>query len=135
MRRLAHALALLGVLAMLTSACASSKATGLPDGPTESPTTAACDGTIDMTDALKFEPENCTVKVGATVTWTTVGSAPHTATAEPTAPIKFDSDTVASGAEFTFTFEQAGTVPYYCKLHTAAGVRTGMIGTIVVEAA
>lgn len=135
MRRIAPALALLGALAILASACASGKATGLPSGPTQSPTTEACDGTIDMTDALAFEPKDCTVTVGTTVTWTTVGSAPHTATAEPDAPVKFDSESVASNASFEFTFEAAGTVEYYCKLHTAAGTRTGMVGTIVVEAA
>ncbi len=135
MRRIAPALALFGALAILTSACASSKATGLPTGPSEEPTTAACDGTIDMTDALQFEPEKCAIKVGTTVTWTTAGSVPHTATAEPDAPVKFDSASVAAGASFEFTFEQAGTVPYYCALHTAAGTRTGMVGEIVVEAA
>lgn len=134
MRRFAHALALVASLALLTTACASGKATGLPAGPTEAPTSAICSGKIEMNDQLKFVPENCTVKVGTTVSWTTVGSAPHTATSEPTAPVKFDSDQVATGAEFPFKFEQAGTVEYYCKLHTSAGTRAGMIGTIVVEA-
>ena len=135
MRRIAHALALIGALAILTTACASNKGTGLPSGPTEEPTTAACDGTIDMTDALKFEPESCTVKVGTEVTWTTVGAAPHTATSEPTAPIKFDSQQVDGGKSFSFTFEAVGEVPYYCKLHAAPGARAGMVGTITVEAA
>jgi plastocyanin len=135
MRRIAHALALVATLALLTTACASSKATGLPAGPTEEPTTAICDGTIEMNDQLTFVPERCTVKVGTTVTWTTVGSAPHTATAEPDAPVKFDSEQVDAGGDFSFTFEQAAEVPYYCKLHTSAGARAGMVGTIVVEAA
>ena len=136
MRRITPALALLGALAILTSACASNKATGLPAGPTEAPTTAACDGTIDMTDLLKFEPQDCTIKVGTTVTWVN-GSIVHTATSEPDAPIKFDSGVVAAGGEFTFTFEQVATVPYYCAAHTAPRVRNpdAMIGTIIVEAA
>lgn len=134
MRRFAHALALVASLALLGTACASNKATGLPEGPTEAPSAAVCDGTIEMNDELQFVPENCTIKVGATVTWTTVGSAPHTATAEPTAPVKFDSGQVDAGGEFSFKFDQAGEVEYYCKLHAAAGARAGMVGTIVVEA-
>ncbi|MGH2785776.1 MAG: cupredoxin domain-containing protein [Actinomycetota bacterium] len=135
MRRIAHALALVGALATLTTACASNKATGLPTGPSEEPTTAACDATIDMTDALKFVPESCTVKVGTEVTWTTAGAAPHTATSEPDAPIKFDSLQVDGGKSFSFKFETAGTIPYYCKLHASPGTRSGMVGTITVEAA
>jgi plastocyanin len=135
MRRYAQALALLATLAFIASACASSKATGLPPGPTEEPTTAAC-GTIQMTDSLHFEPAECSVKVGATVTWEN-GGILHTATSEPDSPIKFDSGNVQPGGEFKFTFEKAGVVPYYCKAHTSPGLRTPgtMIGTITVEAA
>lgn len=135
MRRITHALALIGALAILTTACASDKDTGLPAGPTEAPSSEVCDGTIDMTDQLKFVPENCTVKAGTKVTWTTVGAAPHTATAEPDASVKFDSGNVESGKGFSFTFETAGEVEYYCKLHAAPGARAGMVGTITVEAA
>ncbi len=134
MRRFAHALALVATLALLASACASDKDTGLPVGPTEAPSAAVCTGKIEMNDELKFVPENCTIKVGATVTWTTVGAAPHTATSEPAAPVKFDSQQVDSGESFDFKFETAGQVPYYCKLHASPGSRAGMIGTITVEA-
>lgn len=135
MRRFAQVLGLVATLALVATSCASSKATGLPAGPTEEPTTAACDGTIDMNDALQFVPKDCTVKLGTTVTWTTVGSVQHTATSEPDAPIKFDSGNVLSGQEYEFTFAQAGTIPYYCKVHTSPGTRSGMVGTIIVEAA
>jgi plastocyanin len=136
MRRIAPVLALLGALAILTSACASSKATGLPAGPTEAPTTAACPAEIEMTDTLRFEPQTCSLKVGTTVTWTN-GSIQHTVTSEPDSPVEFDSGTVAGGGEYSFTFETAAVVPYYCKLHTGPGLRTPntMIGTITVEAA
>ncbi len=137
MRRLAQVLGILAGLALVATSCASSKATGLPAGPTEKPTTAVCDGTIDMNDALQFGPKDCTIKVGTTVTWTTVGSAEHTATSEPDAPVEFDSGIVPSGQEYEFTFDQVGTVPYYCKVHTSPGTRNPrtMIGTITVEAA
>lgn len=138
MRRIAPALALLGALAILASACASGKDTGLPAEPTEGPTTAACPEEIQMTVDLKFVPANCSVKVGTSITWTTVaGSSDHTATSEPDAPVKFDSGIVKAGDSFSFTFETAAVVPYYCKVHTAAGARLpdAMIGTITVEAA
>lgn len=135
MRRFARVLALVAMLAFLTTACASDKNTGLPEGPTEAPSTAVCTGQIQMNDELKFVPENCTIKAGTTVTWTTVGAVPHTSTSEPTAPVTFDSDQVVSGGKFEFTFATAGTVVYYCRLHSSPGTRVGMIGTIVVEAA
>ena len=136
MRRFAQALALLAALTFVATACASSKATGLPAGPTEEPTTAEC-GIIEMTDSpLAFVPEECSVKVGATVTWENA-SLLHTVTAEPDSPIQFDSGNIEGGGEFTFTFEEAGVVPYYCKAHTSPGLRRPgtMIGTITVEAA
>jgi plastocyanin len=121
--------------ALALGACASGKSTGLPAGPTSPPAGATCTGRIEMNDQLQFVPQRCTVKVGTTVTWVVVGSVPHTATAEPSAPVQFDSGTVEAGKEFTFTFQQPGEIPYYCKLHAAPGTRAGMVGTIVVEAA
>ena len=134
MRRFAHALALVSALALVATGCASDKATGLPAGPTEAPSSAVCPDAIEMTDALKFVPDKCEVTVGTTVTWEN-GSILHTVTAEPTAPVEFDSDNIPAGGEFTFTFEQAGEVEYYCKLHAAAGARSGMVGTITVAPA
>jgi plastocyanin len=91
-----------------------------------------------MTDTLKFVPEKCTVKVDTTVVWKNVGAnLGHTVTAED--PKIFDSGDaahpIAPGGEFKFTFKTAGEFPYFCRLHAAQGVRSGMIGTVVVEAA
>jgi plastocyanin len=135
MRRFTYAAAIIASLVILTTSCASNKATGLPAGPTEEPTTALCSGEVQLNDQLKFVPDTCTIKMGTTVTWKNVGSAPHTATSEPTAPVKFDSGQIDGSKEFSFKFEQAGEIPYYCKLHASAGARQGMVGTIVVEAA
>jgi plastocyanin len=137
MRRFATALSLVATLALVLGACASSKDTGLPAGPTTAPPGTVCTGTVDMTDALKFVPEKCTVKVDTTVMWKNAGtSLPHTVTAED--PKIFDSgDTahpIAPGGEFKFTFKTTGEFPYFCRLHAAQGVRSGMIGTIVVVA-
>lgn len=133
MRRIVQALAMFSALGLVLAACASNKATGLPAGPTSPPAGSVCTGTVDMNDALKFVPENCTVKVNATVTWENVGGLAHTVVSE-TANI-FESPSVPGGGEFTFTFKAAGSFPYFCSLHTQRGVRAGMIGTITVEAA
>jgi plastocyanin len=138
MRRFATSLCIVSVLVLALGACASSKDTGLPAGPTTAPPGTVCTGTVDMTDTLKFVPEKCTVKVDTTVVWKNVGtSLGHTVTAED---IKtFDSGDASKqippGAEFKFTFNKVGEYPYYCRLHAARGARSGMIGTIVVEAA
>jgi plastocyanin len=137
MYRFARALMLVSVLALAFAACASNKDTGLPAGPTSPKPGSVCDGNVDMNDALKFAPETCTVKVDTKVTWKNVGSLPHTVTAEDLKA--FDSgDTskpVAGGGTFEFTFKTAGEFPYFCRLHASRGARSGMIGTIKVEAA
>lgn len=138
MRRFATSMSLVAMLALALGACASNKATGLPAGPTTAPPGSVCTGTVDMTDTLKFEPEKCTVKVNTTVVWKNVGtSLPHTVTAED---IKtFDSGdaskAIPPGGEYKFTFSKTGEFPYFCRLHAAQGARSGMVGTIVVEAA
>jgi len=138
MRRFATSLGIVAMLALALGACASSKDTGLPGGPTTAPPGTVCTGTVDMTDTLKFAPEKCTVKVNTTVVWKNIGSSlTHTVTEED--PKIFDSGdaskAIPPGGEFKFTFTKTGEFPYYCRLHAAQGVRSGMIGTIVVEAA
>jgi plastocyanin len=132
MGRFVRALTMVSALALALAACASSKATGLPAGPTSPPAGSVCDGNVDMNDALKFVPENCTVKTNATVTWTNAGGLPHTVVSE--VANVFESPSVPGGGEFEFTFRTAGSFPYFCSLHTVRGARSGMIGTIIVEA-
>jgi plastocyanin len=126
-------LAVFAALALTLAGCASGKGTGLTSGPTEEPESKVC-STIDMNDALKFVPEECTAAVGQTVVWKNIGSLPHTVTSEET---KFDSTLakpINAGQEYSFTFKTAGSYPYYCALHATKGARSGMIGTITVEA-
>ena len=138
MRRFATSLGIVAMLALALGACASSKDTGLPAGPTTAPPGTVCSGVVDMTDTLKFVPEKCTVKIGTTVVWKNIGSQlGHTVTSED---IKtFDSGDASKQippeGEFKFTFSKVGEFPYYCRLHAAQGQRSGMIGTVVVEAA
>jgi len=77
-----------------------------------------------------FNPQELTVEVGTTVTWTNEDGFAHTVTSgTPDNPTDlFDSGNVASGDTFEFTFEETGTYEYYCKLHTP-----DMTGTIVVN--
>lgn len=133
MRRIVRALTMFSALALALAACASSKATGLPVAPTSPPAGSVCDGTVNMNDALKFVPENCTVKVNATVTWDNVGGLPHTVVSE--VEKIFESASIPGGGEFKFTFKTVGSFPYFCSLHTVRGARSGMIGTVIVEAA
>jgi plastocyanin len=74
-----------------------------------------------------FDPAAVEIPVGATVTWTNTGAAPHTATASDGT---FDSGQLAPGATFSHTFTAAGTFPYVCQIHPQ------MTGTVtVVDAA
>jgi plastocyanin len=133
MRRTALALAHVAVLALVLGACASSKDTGLPAAPSSGPASKEC-SVIDMTDALKFVPEECTAKVGTKVTWKNVGGAPHTVTAADGKLFNSGADKPLQGGEtFEFTFKAPGEVDYYCILHSP-DKKTGMIGVIKVEA-
>lgn len=75
-----------------------------------------------------FAPENITVPVGSTVSWTHTGRAPHTATADNGT---FDSGSLSNGGTFDFTFAAAGTYAYYCKIHGGPG-QSGMSAVITV---
>lgn len=70
-----------------------------------------------------FNPQNATVKVGTTVTWTNKDSAPHTVTADDHS---FDSGVLDQGQSFTFQFTTPGTYPYTCTNHPS------MQATIIV---
>jgi plastocyanin len=48
----------------------------------------------------------------------------HTATSDDEV---FDSGNLSEGDEFSFTFDEAGTFPYFCQVHPT------MRGTIIVE--
>lgn len=86
--------------------------------------------TVEMQDFI-FAPGTITIQVGTAIDFPNTGKEPHTATADDGS---WDSGNVNGGDSFSFTFNSAGTFPYFCKYHgTAGGV--GMAGTIIVEAA
>ena len=70
------------------------------------------------------------VTVGTTVTWVYNAGLPHTVTSDENL---FNSGTMAEGETFSFTFEEAGVFPYFCRFHGSPG-GGGMSGIInVVE--
>ncbi|MER3420165.1 MAG: hypothetical protein C4290_06410, partial [Chloroflexota bacterium] len=87
--------------------------------------TARQQGTVVRIVDFAFQPESLTVDVGATVTWTHTGQAPHTVTSETRL---FDSDRLAAGQTFAFTFTAPGTFVYRCEVHPAR-----MAGTVIVQ--
>jgi plastocyanin len=91
--------------------------------PTASP--AVGPAAIDIVD-FAFDAASMQVPVGARVTWTNRGKAPHTVTASDGS---FDSGTLPAGARFETTFAAAGEFAYACAIHP------DMIATVTVLSA
>jgi plastocyanin len=86
--------------------------------------------TISVRDNL-FSPASMTVAIGTTVTWVFQGNNQLTVTsgspADANAGSLFDNGARSSGS-VQFTFNQAGTFNYFCRIHGAA-----MTGSITVQ--
>ena len=79
---------------------------------------------------IYYDPQVVDVTIGTAVTWDNVDNTVHTATSGvPPTDIDgiFDSDVLATGDIFEFTFTEAGSYDYYCIFHP------WMIGTVNVE--
>jgi hypothetical protein len=63
------------------------------------------------------------VPIGTVVTWTNTGNATHTVTSNTG---RFESGNLAKNGVFSYTFNQAGTFQYHCKIHP------DMTGTVQV---
>ncbi len=63
---------------------------------------------------LAFDPATVSVATGSTVAWSNDDSVPHTVTA---ADGSLDSGILDPGGQFSWTFDQPGTVAYQCALH------------------
>ncbi len=82
---------------------------------------------------LTFSPSSITIEKGDTVVWQWT-SGPHTVTSgtgpsAADAGALFDAPLDGSHTTFQHTFNDAGTVPYYCTFH----VSLGMTGTVIVH--
>ena len=105
----------------------------------DSPTDSGLENGNDDPDAVvvemvghAFNPDDIEVTAGTTVRWVNESSEAHTVTSGSGGQHDgiFDSGSVAPGAEFSYTFDEAGTYDYYCIPH----VNAGMVGVVnVVE--
>jgi plastocyanin len=144
-RRALAALALAGALA----ACGDDNEDDGAQRPAAEPTATAPaesdDGSgapvVDMTDALKFEPQQITVSVGDRLKWRNVGNIAHTVTTDPSKVAEpdavgvpngvrpWDSGLLAADKTFSRTFKRPGTYRYLCIPHEGAR----MVGTVIVK--
>ena len=112
------------VLILMICLALSLAACGSDDGGTDA--TGGGGGAEERVEivGLAFSPETLTVPAGTTVTWVNSDSVSHTATSDDDV---WDSGTLTSDGEFSFTLDEAGTFSYFCKIHPS------MTGSIVVE--
>ena len=75
-------------------------------------------------DNFSFGPTSLTVAVGTTVTWTNRDDIPHTVVSTDKV---FKSKVLDTDEKFSFTFDKAGTYPYFCSIHPK------MTGSVVVQ--
>ena len=78
---------------------------------------------------ITFTPASKTVAMGTTIKWINKDNTTHDViSGTPGSPSGiFNSGDKSANGEFTFTFSQAGTFPYFCSHHA------GMTGTIIVQ--
>jgi len=79
-------------------------------------------------------PNEVTVDVGGEVTWTVDDAAAHTVTSgtpsdADSVGAMFDSSLILQGTTFSWTFEEVGTVDYFCIVHP------WMQGVVIVQEA
>src|ERR1043166_9157183 len=64
---------------------------------------------------FSYDPQNLTVYIGDTVTWTNIDGAGHTTTSDNNL---WNSGTLQNGQTFSYTFNTPGTFPYHCSIHS-----------------
>ena len=73
-------------------------------------------------EAMRFTPQELTVRAGDRIVWENKDLVPHTATATGGA---FDSRNLAAGKSWTFQTTTTGTYTYECTFHpTMKGILT-----------
>ena len=79
-----------------------------------------------------FVPSSLTIAQGDTVMWVWSASGHSSTSGTPGSPDgMWDSGVLSMGSTFSFTFNSAGSFPYYCTPH---GLCCGMVGSVTVEA-
>ena len=104
----------LGLLAMvlLVSGCY---------GPKTEPATPPGQNNVNI-ESFAYNPATITIQKGMTVTWTQIGSIPHTVTGNG-----FESGNLNKGQTFSWAFSETGTFSYRCSNHP------GMSGEVIVK--
>ena len=131
---------LLSAMLLTTPSSASVTGAGGPGGPSsitaELPRTTAVDVRIYLQN-VRFTPQEITVALGNTVTWThrDSGLSHHVAAhdgsfdSHPTCGRPFGV-CMKGGDTFSYTFLRAGTYEYHCRLHASS--HAGMAGKVTV---
>lgn len=98
-------------------------------------------GSTVSISGLTFKPSSLEVEAGTTVEWVNEDDVAHTVTSgrqgeqaapgvnegkDPKPDGLFDYSLAGAGDAVTFTFDEAGTYPYYCDIHRQ------MVGEIIV---
>lgn len=120
-------------------ACSSSGTSG---GSSErSPATETSKVQVSLS-GIAFEPEVIEIDAGTSVSWINEDDILHTVTSgagkkqgvpgvSEDVPGRhdgmFEQEMDGAGTTFTFTFEEAGTFPYFCAIHA------GMTGKVIVD--
>lgn len=64
-----------------------------------------------------FSPATITVAKGTKVTWTNEDSVAHQIASDSSSSAAFNGPSMATGQQFSFTFNEAGTFSYHCAIH------------------
>ena len=75
-------------------------------------------------DNFSFSPQTITITAGTTVIWTNRDDIPHTVVSDDKV---FKSKVLDTDEKFTYTFDKAGTFPYFCSVHPK------MTGKVIVQ--
>ncbi|MGA9275600.1 plastocyanin/azurin family copper-binding protein [Ilumatobacter sp.] len=89
------------------------------DSAGESGTESAADSTGGAVNLEKsrFDPVDLEVSVGDTVTFTNSDPFAHTVTSKDGEALEFDSGEFVDGETFEVTFDEAGSIAYFCQIH------------------
>jgi plastocyanin len=126
-------LALVSAILLVSIACGGSSSPS-PASPSPTPSPTPTPGAPSAAVAIPvgaeslvnraYTPDELTVEVGTTVTWTNTDVISHTSTSDSAG---WNSGIVAPGGQFSFAFQTTGTFQYHCAIHP------GMVGTVVVR--
>jgi plastocyanin len=106
-------LVLFGCALVLLAALIVTGCGGSTPSPTPTQTPVSGQASVNIQN-LAFTPETLQITAGTTVTWTNNDSTAHTVSSKNGV---FESGNMATGATFSYTFNQIGSFDYYCKIH------------------